>query len=394
MLIKDVKLYVRPGAPAGRSASSRLGTIEKTPPGVSNIYTHSLGFRRQQPSELVEYKDDTKKPTYSLLLRLATDKGMSAFTMYGSGFHPDDLEWQAKSFKATIAPMLLGVDAFDREYIWQRLWVAQRFFYTGRGVVDTVDNMLWNLAARHARMPIYKLLGGYRDKIPAYRNIGGASIDELVADAVKAKQQGFKGCKDHAYRGPKEYLELARELRAAVGDDFELMHDAVWSYDFDDAVRVGRALERYNYSWIEEPLMDYDLMGAKKLCAALDLPVMAMEWVGAIGGQPYSASAYLALEATDIVRQRAVGITGQIKLAQLAESFGRSVHGGDPHVILAIKNDPIYEAGGWSTRPNPSEVTFTGTTVVENGYMYMAVSDREPEEPNWDEIAKQAVAII
>ena len=87
----------------------------------------------------------------------------------------------------------MGVDPFDREYVWQRLWYAQRFFYTGRGLVDTIDNMLWDLASRHARLPLYKLLGGYRERIPAYRNIGGSTIDSLVADAVKAKEQGFFG---------------------------------------------------------------------------------------------------------------------------------------------------------------------------------------------------------
>ena len=342
----------------------------------------------------IEYSDNSKQPTYSLMLRLITDNGMSAFTNYGGGFHPDDLEWQAKSFKTTFAPILVGVEAFDREYIWQKLWVAQRFFYTGRQPVDTIDNMLWDLASRYARMPIYKLLGGYRDRIPAYRNILGATIDELVADAMRAKKDGFKGCKDHAYWGPKRYPELARELRAALGDEFHLMHDAVWSYDYDDAVRVGRVLEKYNYSWLEEPLMDYDLLGSKKLCDTLDLPILAMEWIGAVGGQPYTASAYLALQATDIVRQRAVGITGQIKLAQLAESFGRNVHGGDPHVILAIKNDAIFEAGGWGSRPKEEELTFQGSPVVENGYLSIVTSERAPEEPNWDEIEKNSLAVI
>jgi L-alanine-DL-glutamate epimerase-like enolase superfamily enzyme len=172
------------------------------------------------------------------------------------------------------------------------------------------------------------------------------------------------------------------------------MHDPVESYTYDDAVKVGRALEKLNYAWMEEPLQDYDLMGLKKLSDTLDLPILAMEWIGAIGGQPYNASAFLAMHAVDIVRQRGVGITGQIKLAHLAESFGVDVHGGNPHVILAIKNDPIFEAPGLVPLPKDAKLTFQGTMVVENGYMYIACGDYPVEEPSWDEIEKKALAII
>ena len=65
----------------------------------------------------------------------------------------------------------IDVDAFDREFIWQRLWYAQRFFYTGRQPLDTIDRMLWDLASRQARQPVYKLLGGARARVP-----GPASI--------------------------------------------------------------------------------------------------------------------------------------------------------------------------------------------------------------------------
>lgn len=330
MLIRSVKLYVIPGAPSVRQIRSQ-GTIERVPPGLG-LFTHSAGIRGERPSEVVQFTDEEKKPTFNLVLRLDTHEALNPFTTLASGFSAEELEWQGNSFQANIAPLLVGVDAFDREAIWQRLWVAQRFFYTGRPVIDAVDNMLWDFASRAAQQPIYRLLGACRDKVPAYRNIGGATIDDLVADAVEAKKQGYKGCKDHSYRGVKANIELARELRAAVGSDFQLMHDAVWSYSYEDAVRVGRALERYGYSWMEEPLMDYDLWGSKKLCETLDLPIMAMEWIGAVGGQPYTASSYLALRATDFVRQRGVGITGQIKLAQLAESFGVNVHGGNPQI--------------------------------------------------------------
>ena len=394
MRIVDVKLYITQGEPDHWQVRSR-GSIEPVPPGLSGLMTHTLGFRPWRPGERIAYRDDTPRPTYRATLRLVTDGPLDAYTTLGSGYSQGELEREARAFSVTIAPMLIGVDAYDREYIWRRMWYAQRFFYTGRRNVDLIDNMLWDLASRHARLPLYKLLGGCRERVPAYRNIGGSTIDELVADAVKAVGQGFQGCKDHSYRGVKGNIEMARELRAALGDDVILLHDAVESYTCDEAIRIGRALERYGYTWMEEPLQDFDFLGLKKLSDTLDLPILAMEWIGYLAGQPYSASAFLAMQAIDIIRQRAVGITGQIKLAQLAETFGVDVHGGDPHVILAIHNDPLFEASmGLVERPPDDELDCRGALVVQDGYMSIAWADRPAAEPDWDEIARNAVAII
>ena len=187
---------------------------------------------------------------------------------------------------------------------------------------------------------------------------------------------------------------MARKLRETLGDDILLFHDAVESYTVEEAIKIGRILEKYHYRWIEEPLQDYDIMGLKKLCDALDLPVLTLEWIGAIGGQPYNTAPYLALQAADIVRQRGIGITGQVKQAQLAESFGVEVHGGDPQVILAIGNDPVFEAMGVLPRPPEEDLDCRGTVVVENGALSIAWSDRPAVEPDWDEMARNAVAVI
>ena len=404
MVIKDVRFYIRPGQPACREVRSR-GGIDKVPPGLSGLFTHTAGVVGDQPiydeamfhgeRQVVCYRDETPRPTYSATIRLVTDSGMDAYASFGSGYHEDELEWEAKGFKVTLAPLLVGVDAFDREYIWQRLWYAQRFFYTGRRPVDLVDDMLWDLASRHARLPVYKLLGAYREQIPAYRNIHGATVEELVADALRARDaEGFLGCKDHSYRGVEGNAVLARELRAALGDGFHLMHDPVESYTGDEAVRIGRVLERLGYEWIEEPLQDYDLLGLQKLCATLDLPVLALEWIGSIGGQPFNTSAYLALQAADIVRQRGVGITGQMKQAQLAESFGVQVHGGNPQVILAIRNDPLFEAGGLAPLPPDAVLDCRGRVVVHDGYLSIAWKPERPPEPDWDQVERESCCVV
>lgn len=370
------------------------GSMQKVRPGLSGLFSHAQGMGSTEVLPIT-FESDAPVPTYRLQLRLHTDGDLDAYADWATGFSPGELEWEAKQTLASLTHLVIGVDAFDREYIWQRLWYAQRFFYTGRQPLDTIDRMLWDLAGRHARQPVYRLLGAARERVPAYANFGGTTLDDMVASCLKVQERGFVGGKDHSYRGVQENAQMARELRAALGDDFILLHDPVESYTCEEAIRIGRVLEECNYGWIEEPLQDYDLFGLQTLCKALDLPVLALEWIGAIGGQPFNAAPYVALQATDIVRQRGIGITGQLKVAQMAESMGVPVHGGDPHVVLAVDNDPLFEAFmGEQPTPSDDALDCRGQLVVEDGYMRVAWSDRPVAEPDWDEAARTATLVI
>lgn len=393
MQINDVRFYINKGDAEHRVITSPQATMEPVPPGINGLFTHTHGLRGADAP--TEWRSAEPLPTYQLMIRLVTDGRLDAYMTYGTGFSPAELEAEARRFQLSYTPLLLGVDAFDREHVWQKLWYAQRFMYTGRRLVDDIDNMLWDLASRHACLPIYKLLGGCREKVPAYTNIGGTTIDDLVQSAVMARERGFIGGKDHSYRGVKGNIEMAKRLRETMGDDFLLFHDPVESYTYDEAVKVGRAMEQYRYEWIEEPLQDYDILGLKKLCDTLDLKVLTLEWIGAIGGQPFNTAPYLAMGAADIVRQRGIGITGQVKQAAIAESFGVEVHGGDHHVILATHNDPVFEAYmGLQPRPGDEELDCRGKLVVEDGYMSVAWSDKPVEEPDWDDVERAAFKVI
>ncbi len=395
MKITKATFYLIEGASQLREVRfANRGFMDKVPPGLSGLFTNCEGIHPAHDLH-IEFTADAPAPIYRLQLRLHTDGGLDAYADWSSGYSASELEWEAKLILARLMPMIVGVDAFDREYIWQRLWYAQRFFHTGRQALDTIDRMLWDLASRHARQPIYRLLGGSRESVPAYAFIGGRTIDDIVESALTRRGQGFVGGKDHWYRGVKGNTEMARELRAAMGDDFLLLHDPVESYTCEEAIRVGRQLEKYNYGWIEEPLQDYDILGLQTLCKALDLPVLALEWIGHIGGQPFNAAPYVALGATDIVRQRGIGITGQIKVAHMAESMGVPVHGGDPHVILAIGNDPVFEAHmGLLSEPPEEDRDCRGTLVVGDGVARISWSDRPVNDPDWDDVARSAVKTI
>ena len=88
-------------------------------------------------------------------------------------------------------------------------------------------------------------------------------------------------------------------MRKAVGDDYPLMLDSTWSYDYTDAVRVGRAIEELGLLWFEDPLNEEDIYSYVKLREKLDIPIMATEYPG---GDIGTYAVWLTERATDYLR--------------------------------------------------------------------------------------------
>ena len=82
-------------------------------------------------------------------------------------------------------------------------------------------------------------------------NIRGETKEEAADDAHKAVAEGFPAIKDHFYHSVRENLQWFEAVRDAVGPDVEIMHDAVGIYTFEEALRIGRALEELDYRWFE-----------------------------------------------------------------------------------------------------------------------------------------------
>ncbi len=313
------------------------------------------------------------RPAYGAVLRIRTDANIETLGMLTISWGKEHAEWEAHAFKTQWSGELIGENAFDRERMWHKLWMARRYFHMpSTAPIELIDELLWDLAGLHAALPVHKLIGGFRDRIPAYKVVTSLSFEENLKAAAKAKEDGFFGFKDHMMLGVETNLSLARELRDLVGDDFHLMHDPVQQYTVDDAIFVGRALEDLNYLWIEEPLQEVDIHGLKRLSDTLDLPVLALE---SIEGHPYLVVPYLTAGAVDIVRQRGLGITGQLKLANLCDMFGVGCHGGNPHVVAAVRNDDWWEHAGEPLSTPPTHQTafsdlIKDTTRIEGGYMY------------------------
>jgi L-alanine-DL-glutamate epimerase-like enolase superfamily enzyme len=247
-----------------------------------------------------------------------------------------------------------GEDPLEREKIWQKMWKLGTRNRLSIFAMSCIDVALWDIAGKAANLPVYKLIGACRDKVPAYASSGvHHSVEDYVEEALRCKERGYKAYKLHPPGDPKKDVEARRSVRKAVGDEMALMLDPTGAYDHREAMWVGRRLEELNFYWYEEPIGDFDIQGYAELCRALDIPVLAGE---VTPGSLYGAADLITREATDILRGDVYwkgGITGVMKMAHLAEAHGMKLelhHAASPimnwanlHTLGAFKNGDYLE---------------------------------------------------
>ena len=256
-----------------------------------------------------------------------------------------------------IAPALIGQDADYRGAIYDRCKrLLRQVAFLGASAVDIC---LWDLLGKKLGVPISILLGQVRDRLPAYASTlhgdrnGGLSSKEAYADfAEHCHSLGFRGFKIHGWSdgNPKEEAENVIHVARAVGGRMALMLDPACELrTFADALYVGRACDTGGYFWYEDPFRDGAVSqhAHRKLRQMIKTPLLITEHVR--GVEPKAD--WIVAEATDFVRadpEYDLGITGCMKIAHLAESFGLDVeiHAVGPaqrHCMAAIRNTNWYE---------------------------------------------------
>ncbi|WP_240722856.1 mandelate racemase family protein [Poseidonocella sp. HB161398] len=266
-----------------------------------------------------------------------------------------------------IRKVLAGQDALARERLWQDMAHWQR----GSGgqlsdrTLAIVDCALWDLAGKAAGLPVYRLIGAYRDKVPAYGSImcgdeieGGLATPEdygRFAEALVAR--GYQAIKLHTWMPPVSWspsiemdLKACAAVREAVGPRIPLMLDAYHWYSREEAAELGRGLEALNFTWIEEVMDEQSMSSYAWLAAELKIPVIGPE---SMGGKHKHRAEWIRNGACDILRtgvEDVGGITPALKTMHLAESFGMNCevhgHGAENLAISAVsKNCRWYERG-------------------------------------------------
>lgn len=293
------------------------------------------------------------------VLRIETDEGITGtnFLSY-PGPGPLAIAGEIVTF---VKPLLLGADPLQIGRHWRRVGGLSHFINPiTAGVVDVA---LWDIAGQAAGLPIHRLLGSCRDRIPVYLSSGHHQSPEAYAEeAGYWQEQGWRGYKLHPPRAPWRDddpppvsfdIEACTAVRERTGDAMALMLDSTWSYSYADAVDVGRAIEELGFLWYEDPLPAQDIHGYRRLKQRLRIPLMATE---VTPGGLAALAHWVVTDATDYLRGDVVvkgGITGLVKIAHLAEAFGLAceIHDGynamnnvaNLHVAMAIDNCDWFE---------------------------------------------------
>jgi L-alanine-DL-glutamate epimerase-like enolase superfamily enzyme len=295
------------------------------------------------------------------LLTLATDDGTEGHA-FGS---PESL--RPRLMEGYVRPALIGEDPFDREKIWQTLARCQRG--SGGALTDrtlaVVDLALWDLAGRALGVPVWKLLGGYRDRVPAYGSTmcgdelpgGLATPEDYARFAESLVRRGYPAIKLHTWMPPVSWapdvrmdLKACAAVREAVGPDLPLMLDSHHGYSRTEAYELGLGIQKLGYTWYEEPMDEHSLSSYRWLADNLAIPILGPECAE---GKFHTRAEWIAAGACDIVRTGVSdvgGISPSMKIIHLAEAFNMDceIHGGGAGnlaLLGAMHNGRWYERG-------------------------------------------------
>lgn len=312
---------------------------------------------------------------------VVTNSGIEGnYTLANRYWHPNwsNLGWHAYARRALVGKSVLDLPALTEQWTPEKRRVGQLSY------ASAMDTCLWDILGKAVGLPIYRILGAYRTRVLAYASTQHHDkVEDFVNEALRCKTEGFKAYKIHppSPNGGHDFkldIEVARAVRKAVGDDFILLNDPVGVYTREEAIKVGRELEKLGYAAYEDPIPTTDIDGLVELTRALDIPVHIGEFIFS----PYSYAEYIRRGAMDVVRfitDNVGGITGGMKIARLAECFGMECaphnwgeafdHAVHFHCELAMPNNVWFEMTvpqGTGDRPYMKDKI----RIAPDGYMY------------------------
>ena len=295
-------------------------------------------------------KYDIKKSLGSIhVMHVYTDEGLEGICTVGDARYTTITETALTYLKY----LTIGEDPTKIEYLFDMLSKATRNIFLPPGWFGTFDNCLWDIQGKINSKSVAALITEKPSIVKSYYNYrgGGNDIKLSVEDTELAIEKGFTVLKDHFIGNVKQNIKSFESIRKSVGDEIILLHDAAGcSYSLDDAIDIGKTLEKLNFRWFEEPFNDRNLGDLKKLTSKVNIPILALE---TLMNDFILMQEWVKEKAVNLVRANARhGTTGVVRIARELEKIGINIELNGPgglfgHVhsqlVSAIPNTSFYE---------------------------------------------------
>ncbi|MCB9157915.1 MAG: starvation-sensing protein RspA [Caldilineaceae bacterium] len=304
-----------------------------------------------------------------------------------------------------LKPFLIGRDVSRIEEIWQMAMVHS-YWRNGpvlNNAISGADQALWDIKGKMANMPVYQLLGGKcREGAAVYGHANGATPQEVAENVQKYMAEGYRyvriqmggyggkssnmvkpeGAPDGAYFDRREYtrnmLKMMEHVRAAVGEEVELLHDIHERLQPIEAVQFAKDVEKFKLFFLEDALAPEDIDWFAHIREQCATP----QAMGELFNNPHEWRILIERRLIDFIRMHVSqmgGITPARSVATFANMYGVRTawhgpgdtspvgHAANLHLDLWAPNFGIQE---WCRFPEHVYEMFPGLPEVRNGYMY------------------------
>lgn len=332
---------------------------------------------------------DKPRKEHFVAVRVETDEGIT-----GIGIGHNAMRFPLREFiNRQLAPFLVGKNPLETERLWSKdagaemdigvsMWDSSMVVRRG---ISAIDIALWDIKGKRFKQPVFRLLGGRSNRIPAYVTFGlniysRKELAEVARQFVQAGQKHLKMKVGFPWPGQSlaEDEARVRAVREVIGDEGLLMVDGNCQFNFMQARELAQRIEAYRIALFEAPTIpDFRLLAALRRCTSIPIT-----HGGTVPPMLWFFRELIINGAVDYIQPNVLqvgGYTGALKIAHMAESFGMPVAngGGNPHhnmhLLAGVANGWIVEFHyGHMLR---DEVIFVDPPRFDHGWLTL------PEKP-------------
>lgn len=342
---------------------------------ITGFEAMTLAVPEDEP--LANMPEEAGRTRPVVALRLRTDAGLEgiAVTFYGG-----KMTGSLRVAVEELAALIIGEDPLRIEAVIAKL-VNGTGDSCGPGGIFTlalsaIDIALWDIKGKALEQPLWKLLGGHRDRVPTYASGAlrrGLTDDQAQLAAQTLVDKGFTEMKTQmALPGNPAAADEERRVRVirdVIGPDIKLMCDINQRWRPEQAIDLGHRVEDVGLFWLEDVTAHDDYQGLARVTAALKTPIAGGEYVWGI--KPFRQM--LEARSVDIVMVdilRAGGVTPWMKIAGMAEAFNLPIVSHVMpeilvHLVAACPNGLTVEYMPWMIP------LYKETPVIEDGHLVL-----------------------